>query len=56
MSDKDLEHLMELAKTKLEEAKKMTKAKAIRSLNDVGILTIKGQFKGPYRPLNEVIK
>lgn len=56
MSDKDIEHLMELAKTKLEEAKKMTKAQAIRSLNDVGILTTKGEFKGAYRPLNQVIK
>ncbi len=56
MRDKQMQQLLDLAKAKLEEAKQMTKAEAIRSLNEVGILTTKGKFKGPYRPLNELEK
>ena len=55
MSDKDIQYLMELAKTRLEEAKGMTKSEAVRSLNDAGILTKKGEFKKNYQLLQEII-
>jgi len=55
MSDKDIQHLIELAEKKQQEAKKMTKTEAIRSLNDAGILTTKGDFKGAYRRLNHTV-
>ena len=48
MSDKDIQVLMDLADTKLEEVKKMTKKEAILSLNRAGILTKKGKFTKNY--------
>ncbi len=55
MSDQDIELLMELAKSKLDQARLMTKTQAIRSLNDAGILTTKGDFKKDYQPLEEIL-
>lgn len=55
MNDKDIQHLMDLAKAKLEEAKRMTKSQAIRSLNHAGILTTKGDFKKNYRLLEQIV-
>ncbi|EDM38875.1 hypothetical protein PBAL39_22420 [Pedobacter sp. BAL39] len=55
MSDKDIQYLKEIAIARLEEAKRMTKTQAIRSLNDAGILTTKGQFKKNYQPLEEIV-
>jgi len=55
MSDQDIELLMELAKSKLDQARLMTKTQAIRSLNDAGILTTKGDFKKDYQPLEKIV-
>ncbi|MFW0717591.1 hypothetical protein [Pedobacter sp. N23S346] len=55
MSEKDIQYLKELAIARLEEAKRMTKTQAIRSLNDAGILTTKGEFKKNYQPLQEIV-
>jgi hypothetical protein len=55
MSEKDIQHLIDLAKNRLEEAKRMTKSEAIRSLNEAGILTTKGEFKKNYQALQEII-
>lgn len=55
MSDKDIQYLKELAIARLEEARRMTKTQAIRSLNDAGILTTKGEFKKNYQPLEEIV-
>ena len=56
MSDKDFQILMDLADTKLEEVKKMTKKEAILSLNRAGILTKKGKFTKNYAELEELCK
>jgi hypothetical protein len=53
MSDKDIEMLIDLAKVKLEEAKRMSKKEAILSLNKAGILTKKGKFMKVYSKLEE---
>ncbi|WP_184549547.1 hypothetical protein [Mucilaginibacter sp. FT3.2] len=53
MSDKDIEMLIDLARTKLEEAKRMSKKEAILSLNQAGILTKKGKFMKAYNELEE---
>lgn len=55
MSDKDIAILIELAQTKLEEAKNMTKKEAILSLNDAGILTKTGKFMQAYAAIEEVV-
>ena len=55
MSEKDIQHLINLAKNRLEKAKSMTKSEAIRSLNEAGILTTKGEFKKNYQALQEII-
>ena len=55
MSDKDIAKLLELAKTKLEEVKEMTKKDAILSLNDSGILTKKGEFTKAYAELEGLV-
>lgn len=55
MSDKDIAKLLELAKTKLQEVKDMTKKEAILSLNDSGILTKKGEFTKAYAELEELV-
>jgi len=55
MSDKQMEALLELAKTNLEQAKTMTKKEAILSLNKAGILTKKGKFTRPYAELEELV-
>lgn len=55
MSDKDIQNLIDLAETKLAQAKQMTKTEAIRSLNHAGILTTKGEFKKNYQPLEEIV-
>ena len=55
MSDKDIEVLMELAKTKLEQLKDMSKSDVITSLNDAGILTKKGKFTKAYSELEELV-
>ncbi|NTD97452.1 hypothetical protein G6M26_48315 [Agrobacterium tumefaciens] len=55
MSEKDIQYLKELAIARLEEAKRMTKTQAIRSLNDAGILTTKGEFKKNYQALQEIV-
>jgi len=56
MSDRDIQYLKDLAIARLEEAKRMTKTQAIRSLNDAGILTTKGEFKKNYQPLEEIVQ
>ncbi len=56
MSDKDIQQLMDLAKSKLEEVKLMTKRAAILSLNDAGILTKKGAFKKAYGALEKLVE
>lgn len=56
MSDEDIQQLIDLAKSKLEEARLMTKKEAILSLNDAGILTKKGGFKKAYGVLEELVK
>ena len=55
MSDKDIAKLTELANTRLEQAKAMSKKQAILSLNEAGILTKKGKFTQPYVELEEVV-
>jgi hypothetical protein len=55
MSDKDIAVLLELAKSKLERAKTMTKKEAIQSLNNAGILTKKGKFTRAYSELEELV-
>jgi len=55
MSDKEMQYLLDLAKADYEEAKLMTKSEAIRSLNQAGILTTKGEFKKNYRLLEEIV-
>ena len=55
MSEEDIQYLKELAIARLEEAKRMTKTQAIRSLNDAGILTTKGEFKKNYQALQEIV-
>lgn len=55
MSDKDIAKLLELAKTKLQDVKDMTKKEAILSLNDSGILTKKGEFTKAYAELEELV-
>lgn len=56
MSDEEIQQLIDLAKSKLEEARLMTKKEAILSLNDAGILTKKGGFKKAYGVLEELVK
>ncbi len=56
MSDKQMEALLDLAKTRLEQAKTMTKKEAILSLNKAGILTKKGKFTHPYSELEQLVK
>jgi hypothetical protein len=55
MSDKDIAKLTELANTRLERARAMSKKEAILSLNEAGILTKTGKFMHAYVELEQVV-
>jgi len=54
MSEKDLQKLQDLANDKLE--KGVTKAEALRSLINAGILNKKGKFTKQYQTLAGAVK
>jgi hypothetical protein len=54
MSEKDIQNLIDLAKSKLKE--KLTKKEALASLVSAGILTKKGNYTKPYRDLARAVK